>query len=175
MLKNEDVNLLAIMTILLLFWNFPDPLLLFFLGTCYFHCLGKGISFLPSLSILNISFIFKLAFQEKMRFKVPQNQIRSEKVSQHLITRSKLQLLSHVQLFSTLWTVARQAPVSMGFFRQECWSGYWFLSPRDLPNRGVESGSPALRADSLPSEPPGKPACFHAGALFAYLPWWLRW
>ena len=60
MLKNEDANLLAIMTILLLFWNFPDPLLLFFLGTCYFHCLEKDISLLPSLSILNISLIFIL-------------------------------------------------------------------------------------------------------------------
>ena len=60
MLKNEDANLLAIMTILLLFWNFPDPLLLFFLGTYYFNCLEKGISLLPSLSILNISLIFIL-------------------------------------------------------------------------------------------------------------------
>ena len=60
MLKNEDANLLAIMTILLLFWNFPDPLLLFFLGTYYFNCLEKDISLLPSLSILNISLIFIL-------------------------------------------------------------------------------------------------------------------
>ena len=55
------------------------------------------------------------------------------------------------------WTVARQAPLSMGFSRQEYWSGLPFPSPGDLPKPGVESGSPALQADSLPTEPPGKP------------------
>ena len=45
----------------------------------------------------------------------------------------------------------------MGFPRQEYWSGLPFLSPRDLPNPGIEPGSPALRPNSLPSEPPGKP------------------
>ena len=52
----------------------------------------------------------------------------------------------------TPWTVAYQAPPSMGFSRQECWSGLPFPSPGDLPNPGIESGSPALQADSLPSE-----------------------
>ena len=61
--------------------------------------------------------------------------------------------LSHVQLFPTLWTVAQQAPLFMGFSRQEYWSGLPF-PPRDLPNPGTEPGSPALQADSLPSEPP---------------------
>ena len=54
------------------------------------------------------------------------------------------------------WTVAHQAPLSMGFSRQEYWSGLPFPSPGDLPNPGVQPGSPALWADSLPSEPPGK-------------------
>ena len=45
----------------------------------------------------------------------------------------------------------------MGFSRQECWSGLPFPSPGDLPNPGVEPRSPALQADALPSEPPGKP------------------
>ena len=49
-----------------------------------------------------------------------------------------------------------QAPLSMGFSRQEYWSGLPFPSPGDLPNPGVESRSPALQADTLPSEPPGK-------------------
>ena len=46
---------------------------------------------------------------------------------------------------------------SMGFSRQECWSGLPFPSPGDLPNPGIEPGSPTLQADTLPSEPPGKP------------------
>ena len=45
----------------------------------------------------------------------------------------------------------------MGFSRQECWSGLPFPSPGDLPNPGIEPRSPALQADALPSEPPGKP------------------
>ena len=57
----------------------------------------------------------------------------------------------------TSWTVACQAPLSMGFSRQEYWSAQPFPSPGDLPNPGTEPGSPALQADSLPSEPPGKP------------------
>ena len=68
--------------------------------------------------------------------------------------------LSRVQLFVTPRTVAYQAPPSMGFFRQEYWSGLPFPSPRDLPNPGIEPGSPALEADAqrrLTSEPPGKP------------------
>ena len=65
--------------------------------------------------------------------------------------------LSCVRLFVTPWTVAYQAPPSMRFSRQECWSGLPFPSPGDLPNPGIEPGSPALQADALPSEPPGKP------------------
>ena len=65
--------------------------------------------------------------------------------------------LSCVRLFETLWTVARQAPLSIGFSRQEYWSGLPFPSPGDFPNPGIEPGSPALQADTLSSEPPGKP------------------
>jgi len=56
----------------------------------------------------------------------------------------------------TPWTVAYQAPPSMGFFRQEYWSGLPFPSPGDLPNPRNEPMSPSLQADYLPSEPPGK-------------------
>ena len=59
--------------------------------------------------------------------------------------------------FTTPWTVARQAPLSMGFPRQECWSGLPFPFPGDLPNPGIKPRSPALQADSLPAEPQGKP------------------
>ena len=68
-----------------------------------------------------------------------------------------MKLLSRVRLFSTPWTVARQAPPSMGFSRQEYWSGFPFPSPGDLPDPGIEPRSPALQADALTSEPPGKP------------------
>ena len=57
----------------------------------------------------------------------------------------------------TLWTVACQAPLFMEFSRQKYWSGFPFPSPGDLPNTGVEPGPSALEADSLLSEPPGKP------------------
>ena len=56
----------------------------------------------------------------------------------------------------TPWTVARQAPLSMVFSRQEYWSGLPFLSPGYLPDPGIELGSPALQADSLLSESLGR-------------------
>ena len=69
-------------------------------------------------------------------------------------------MLSHfscVSLFATPWTVAHQAPLSMGFSRQEYWSGVPFPSPGDLPDPGIEPGSPEFQVDALTSEPPGKP------------------
>ena len=56
----------------------------------------------------------------------------------------------------TPWTVAYQAPPSMGFSRQEYWSGLPFPSPGDLPDPGIKPWSPAFQADTLTSEPPGK-------------------
>ena len=53
------------------------------------------------------------------------------------------------------WTVAYQAPLSMGFSRQGYWSGLLFPSPGDLSDPGIETGSPTLQADALQSEPPG--------------------
>ena len=67
--------------------------------------------------------------------------------------------LSRVQLFATLGTLACQAPLSMGFFRQEYWSGLSFPPPGDPPSPGIEPASPvspALQEDSLPAEPPRK-------------------
>ena len=68
-----------------------------------------------------------------------------------------MKLFSCVLLFVTPWTVAYQAPPSMGFSSQECWSGLPFPSQGDLPDPGIEPRSPALQADALLSEPPGKP------------------
>ena len=65
----------------------------------------------------------------------------------------KVKSLSRVQLFATPWTVAYQASPSMGFSRQEYWSGLPFPSPGDLPDPGIEPRSPTMRADALPSEP----------------------
>ena len=68
--------------------------------------------------------------------------------------------LSHVQLFSTPWMVAQQAPLSIGFPMQEYWSGLPFPSPGDLPEPGTEPTSPgslALAGRFFTTEPPGKP------------------
>ena len=70
----------------------------------------------------------------------------------------KVKSLSCVRLFATPWTVTYQAPQSMGFSRQEYWSGLPFPSPGDLPNPGIEPGSLALQTDALPSEPQNLPA-----------------
>ena len=67
------------------------------------------------------------------------------------------QSLSHVWFFTTPWAVVRQASLSMEFSRQEYWNGLPFSSPGDCHNPGSEPGSPELQADSLPSEPAGKP------------------
>ena len=68
-----------------------------------------------------------------------------------------LSRISHVLLIATLWTVAHQASLSVGFSRQEYCSGLLVPSPGDLPDSRTEPWSPALQADSLPSEPPGRP------------------
>ena len=72
----------------------------------------------------------------------------------------KVESLSRVQLFATPWTVAYQAPLFMGFSRQEYWSGVPFPSPGDLPDPGIKPGSPALQADAVLSDPPGKPSLY---------------
>ena len=72
-------------------------------------------------------------------------------------TRWKKESHSVVWDSATSWTVAHQAPLSMGFSRQENWSGLPFPSPGDLLKPGIDPGSPSLQADSLPCEPPGKP------------------
>ena len=64
----------------------------------------------------------------------------------------KVKSLSHVRPFGTPWAIDYQAPPSMGFSRQEYWSGLPFPSPGDLPDPGNKPGFPTLQADSLPSE-----------------------
>ena len=77
----------------------------------------------------------------------------------------KVKSLSRVQHFVTPWTVAHQAPPSMGFSRQEYWNGLPFPSPGHLPDPGIKPRSSALQSDSLLSEPPGKPIKEGSGIL----------
>ena len=87
---------------------------------------------------------------------------------------SEMKLLSRVRLFVTPWTVAYQASPSMGFSRQEYWSGLLFPSPGDLPDPGIKPGFPALQANALSSEPPGKPlyVALTYWFLFTRRGWW---
>ena len=77
--------------------------------------------------------------------------------SHNLRTESQNVSLSVIFDSVTPWTVAHPVPLSMDFPRQKYCSGQPFPSPGDHPNPGIEPVSPALQADSLPSEPPGKP------------------
>ena len=96
---------------------------------------------------------------------LPRRQVRG--YMSYLVRRKQLEeefvqwvepcALSHVQLFAIPQTIDRQAPLSMVFPRQEYCSGLPFPSPGDLPDPGIELGSPTLQAVSLPPEPPGKP------------------
>ena len=83
----------------------------------------------------------------------------SEKYAQQVneMKWNEMKLLSSARLFAIPRTIACQAPLSMGFSRQEYWSGLLFPSPEDLRNPGIEPGSSALQADSLLSEPLEKP------------------
>ena len=80
----------------------------------------------------------------------------------------KVKSLSCVWLLATPWTAAHQAPPSMGFSRQEYWSGLPFPSPGDLPHPGMEPGSPALQADSLPTKPLGKSLIWVLGIISSF-------
>ena len=78
----------------------------------------------------------------------------------------------YLQLFGTLWTVTHQAPLSIGFSRQEYWSGLLFPPPGDLPNSEIKLESPmspALQADSLTAEPSGKPVKCHGKHQLFYI------
>ena len=96
----------------------------------------------------------------------------------------KVKLHSLVRLFATPWTVAPQAPPSMGFSRQEYWSGVPLPTPGDLPDPGIEPRSPTLQAYALTSEPKLKAALrlgswpiwlSHASISTALAPEWVAW
>ena len=103
-----------------------------------------GVS-LSSLLFLLTAELFKQQF-ERINFLV----CYVEKICLCII--SQHDQLRHMRLFATTWTVAHQAPLSMGFSRQEHWSGVPLPSPGDLPDPGIKPRSFALQADCLPSE-----------------------
>ena len=78
-------------------------------------------------------------------------------ISRHLLMCMHAQLLGHVWFYVTPWIIARQAPLSMGFSRQEHWSGLPWPPPGDLLSLGTKSASPALTGRFFTTEPPGKP------------------
>ena len=81
----------------------------------------------------------------------------------------KVKSLSHARLFATPWTAVHQAPLSMGFSRQEYWSGLLFPSPGDIQTQGSNPGLPHCRqtqADTLTSESPGSPVYLY---LYLYM------
>ena len=77
-----------------------------------------------------------------------------------------LSLFSRVRLFAAPRTVVHQAPLSMGFSRQECWSGWPFPSPGDLPDPGIKPESPVLASGFFTTESPGKSLYFSKIKLF---------
>ena len=108
--------------------------------------------------------LWKLNFPVKYKVIPEESEVNSvQKVNTELTklkvysTFDSMKLLSRVRLFATPWTVAHQAPLSIGFSRQGYWSGLPFPFPGDLLDPGIEPGSSALQADTLPFEPPGKP------------------
>ena len=92
----------------------------------------------------------------------------------NLAVKVKVKSFSRVWHFVTTWTVAYRAPPSMEFSRQEYWSGLPFPSPGDLPNPGIETRSPELQADALPSEPPGALQSSSINIYFKGLLWGLN-
>ena len=99
--------------------------------------------------------ILQASLQQYVNQELQDVQARFRKAEEE--RKKEMKSLSHAWLFVTPWTVAHQAPPSMGFSRQEYWSGLPFPSPGEIPNPGIEPRSPALQADALTSEPPGKP------------------
>ena len=83
--------------------------------------------------------------------------LRGQALTSHFQLESESEIRSVMSDSANPWTAARKASLSMEFSRQEYWSGLPFPSPGDLPYPGIEPGSSALQADSLPSELPGKP------------------
>ena len=141
--------------------------MLFYARVCFFLLiLLKGLHLLPSQQCKQLPCLFSISV-EVLLMSTPHPQLFQERTEYSILYRVPIQIsitgsiifivkvksLSCVRLSATPWT-----PLSMGFSRPEYWSGLPFPSPGDLSHPGIEPRSPALKADSLPSEPPGKSA-----------------
>ena len=98
----------------------------------------------------------------------PSNSLAFRSYGHLCFSTCMLSRFSHVWSFATLWTVPCQAPLSTGFSRQEYWSGLPFPTPGDLLHPGMEPGSPALQADSLPLSHLGSPFFFHRDRILEW-------
>ena len=163
------------------FWGIHFALLLLNLSLrmlWFFVLLWIGIAFLISFSVCSLQ-MYKITIDFFMLILYPKTLLNSLIVLMNLLGFSvcnirlftywrkknslwctwvsECESLSHVWLFVTPWTVAHQAPLSMGFSRQEYWNGMPFPSPGDLPDSRIKLGSPVLQMNSLLFELPGKP------------------
>ena len=86
--------------------------------------------------------------------------------------KSESEVTQSCPIFCNPWTVACQAPPSMGFSKQEYWNGLPFPSPGDLPDQGIEPKSPIFWEDSLSAEPQGKPIYTYTYILTYFFSWW---
>ena len=131
------------------------------------HCSGRKRLFCPVLiptlfSLFHLSFIVYNTFLVILIVSARSKNLWYTTFFLYtLLPKGKVKCLSlsRVRLFATPQTVANQIPLSMGFSRQEYWSGLPFPLPANLPDPGIKPGSPAMQADYLLSEPPGIPSC----------------
>ena len=125
----------------------------------------------------NLDVYHEIFFQDSLLQNGSSQQIALKQLDSHMwkmnlnvsLILSKLTKLAHtgstcvwshfgpLQLFATLWTIANQAPLSMGFSRWECWSWLPFSSPGDLPDSGIKPGPPTLAGVFFTLASPGKP------------------
>ena len=151
-------------------------LFLTYLILCDSPCLYKWPNFIPFYGwvISHCIYMYHILFHSSLGGHLGSFHVLTMKNSTAMNIEGEVKSLSHVWLFATLWSIAHQTPLSMGFSRQEYWSGLPFPSPGDLPNPGIEPRSPTLQADALTSEPPGKPniegtcAFLNYGFLWVY-------
>ena len=125
----------------------------FFLYACGFQTLTeqREVVVAQSLScVLLFETPWTAARQASLPFTIFQNLLK-------LMSIELVMPFNHPILCCPLLLLPHQAPLFMKFSRQEYWGGWLFPSPGDLPDTGIEPGSPTLQADCLPSEPPGKP------------------
>ena len=159
-MSNDEQFLWAYLQLFYFLWT-VHIICLFFIGWVVFHCILYHIFIHSSvcehlncfhvLAIVSTAAVKKLVFQIqgqrfglRFRVRVPTQWGNGDPRKSNAV----LSCFSHVWLFSTPWTVTHQAPLAMGFPRQEYWGGLPFPPPGDLPNPGIEPTSPALAGSS---------------------------